>query len=314
MKRAFAQMAMWLLLLASTPEVAGSDPVERKWTVGDPVLSRGPTGTFSEVSVKDPSIVHFEGRWHLFFTALGPDVVTTGYVSAEELSGLAAAPRHDLTSIRQNRSYACAPQVLYYRPQGRWYLIFQNLDARYQPAFSTTTTISGPGSWTPPAPLVHKDTKAKWIDFWVICDEAQACLFYTQSQSVVMLRTTSLDAFPNGWSKAKKVFDGVTEAVHVYKVKGRNEYHMIYELNRDGIRSFGLATAKILEPAGDSPSWTEMVSHGEAIRTGYDQRMEYDPEGCRWLIQGILKRDVKGDYGRLPWRLGIIRKKEPAAR
>ena len=53
-----------------------------------------------------------------------------------------------------------------------------------------------------------------------------------------------------------------------------------------------------------------MVSHGEAIRSGYTERMEYDPNNCRWLIQGILKKDSKGPYPSLPWKLGIIKKVE----
>ena len=102
---------------------------------------------------------------------------------------------------------------------------------------------------------------------------------------------------------------------------------MIYELNRGGMRSFGLAAAKNLTGPwekvtdrfatgeqlrylGDNEPWTEMVSHGEAIRTGYDEQMEYDPKGCRWLIQGTLKKDLKRDYSSLPWKLGIIGRSE----
>jgi hypothetical protein len=176
-------------------------------------------------------------------------------------------------------------------------------------------------------PLLQKDTSSKWIDFWIICDKTRAYLFYTEGHSSIIVRTTSLEEFPGGWSKGKKVFSDVHEAAHIYKVKGRNEYHMIYELNRRGIRSFQLATAENLTGPwekvtdsyatgeqlrylGDKEKWTEMVSHGEAIRTGYNQQMEYDPKGCMWLIQGILKTDLQGDYPSLPWKLGIISKTE----
>lgn len=328
MERAFVPMAMLLALLISTGSVAaGGGGEENTWTLSDPILSSGPNGTFSGIAVKDPSIVYFEGMWHVFFTARGTEASTTGYVSAKNLAGLQSAPRHELEMIRGKSRYGCAPQVLYYRPHGKWYLIFQNRDARYQPVFSTTTTISKPESWTKPVPLIQKDTESKWIDFWIICDKTKAYLFYTQSQNIVMVRTTSLEEFPGGWGKSRKVFSGVTEAVHIYKAKGRNEYHMIYELNRGGIRSFGLATAKNLTGpwekvtdrfatgeqlryAGDKEQWTEMISHGEAIRTGYDQRMEYDPKRCRWLIQGTLKTDLEREYSLLPWKLGIISKSE----
>ena len=336
MERSFVSMVMFLaLLMFPVSGNAGGGAVENTWILGDPVLSSGPTGTFSEIAVKDPSIVYFEDMWHVFFTARSTENSTTGYVSAKSLLGLQSAPRHELKMIRGNNSrYGCAPQVLYYRPQGKWYLIFQNLDSkksglnRYQPAYSTTTTISNPESWTKARPLIQKETKWKWIDFWIICDNTKAYCFYTQNQSVIMVRTTSLDEFPGGWSEAKNVFSGVTEATHIYKVKGRNEYHMIYELNREGMRSFGLATAenlvgpwenvtdsyatgKQLRYLVDKQKWTEMVSHGEAIRTGYDEKMEYDPKGGSWLIQGILKADINRGYSWLPWKLGIISKSKP---
>ena len=60
--------------------------------------------------------------------------------------------------------------------------------------------------------------------------------------------------------------------------------------------------------------WTEEVSHGEFIRTGYDQKLEYNPLQTSILIQGLLKRQHKGPYTKLPWYLGIIKKQpEPKA-
>jgi endo-1,4-beta-xylanase len=102
---------------------------------------------------------------------------------------------------------------------------------------------------------------------------------------------------------------------------------MIYELNKEGMRSFGLAIAKDLSgpwikrtdryATGDqlkafskTQTWTEMVSHGELLRSGYNEKMEYEPNGCRWLIQGVLKKDSKVPYPSLPWKLGIISKVE----
>ena len=113
-------------------------------------------------------------------------------------------------------------------------------------------------------PLIQKDTNSKWIDFWVICDKTKAYLFYTESQSIVMVRITSLEEFPGGWGEGKNVFSGVTEAAHIYKVTGQNEYHMIYELNRGGMRSFGLAAAKNL--TGPWEKVTDRFATGEQLR------------------------------------------------
>lgn len=320
-----------VLLTGLFVSAAWAGEVDQKpdaWTVGEPVFLHGPAGTFDAVAVKDPTIVFFEGTWHLFYTARSQAEYSTGYVSAKTLADLQSAPRHQLKMIRGQEQYGCAPQVFYFAPQRKWYLIFQTFDSNYQPRYSTTATIADPESWSRPEPLLTKDAKAKWIDFWVICDDERAYLFYTQNHTDVMVRSTSLERFPEGWGESKPVFPAVHEAVHVYKAKGRSEYHMIYELNHGGVRSFGLATAEHLAGpwkkatdeyatgeqltyVGQGKPWTEMASHGEILRSGYDQRLEYEPERCRWLIQGILRSERKGRYELLPWKLGVIELKAP---
>ena len=322
------------IMLCLSSGALAEDAIAGRWSLGAPILSQGPEGSFDQVAVKDPSMVFYDGKWHLFYTARSKTEYTTGYVSAKTLSGLQSAPRHELKMIRGESRYGCAPQVLYYQPQRKWYLIFQNRDANYQPAFSTTTTISQPDTWSDPRPLIRKDQQMKWIDFWVICDTTKAYLFYTQGHRGVMVRSTRLEQFPERWGDGKEVLRDVHEAVHIYRVKGRSEFHMVYELNLGGVRSFGLATSTDLEgpwrkvtdnyatgvqletESGVSP-WTEMVSHGEVVRSGHDERMEYQPNDCQWLIQGIRKKDLNVPYPSLPWKLGIISRiesdREPTA-
>ena len=81
-------------VLACLVCAAGAEEASVKWKLGDPILSRGPKGSFDEVSVKDPSIVFFEDRWHLFYTARNATEYTAGYVSAKELADLKSTPRH----------------------------------------------------------------------------------------------------------------------------------------------------------------------------------------------------------------------------
>merc|ERR1712176_1588199 len=120
-----------------------------------------------------------------------------------------------------------------------------------------------------------------------------------------MVRSTKLAEFPLGWSSARLAFEPVHEASHVYKSVRRNEYHMIYEMRTPTSgRSFGLARADHLDGpwsrvtddyakpnqmivASDVAPWTDLISHGELIRSGYDQRLEYDPSEGTWLIQGL---------------------------
>ena len=320
----------WLLLVGGAV-ASVSNAAEAKWRLGTPVLSPGAAGAFDEVAVKDPSVVFFAGRWHVFYTARGRGEYATGYVSAESLEQLQAARRHEIESMRGRGSrYACAPQVFFFRPQGLWYLICQTRDANYQPVYATTKTIEKPDSWSTPKPLLPKDEKAKWIDFWVICDASSAYLFYTRRHRDVYVRTTAIEKFPSGWSAGAKAFGPVHEAAHIYKAKGRGEYHMIYELNEGGVRSFGLATARQLGGpwnkvtdtwatgsqltggAGEN-LWTDIVSHGEAIRSGCDERLEYDAENPRLLIQGRTGTTADGPYQDLSWKLGIIDRVETSS-
>ncbi len=306
--------------------------VPPKWSVETPVFRPGPKGTFDEVAVKDPSVVFFEDKWHVFYTARGQDQYTSGYVSAERLEELQESPRFQLRQLRgRNQAYGCAPQVFYFRPQKLWYLVFQTFDSNYQPVYSTTPTIDRPDSWSKPVPLVSKDEKTKWIDFWVICDESTAYLLYTRGHRDLYAMTTDLGDFPNGFGDPRRVFGPVHEAVHVYRAKGLNQYQMFYETRvpgADDLRRWGLAvaehplgpwrkvsddfaTADQLVYSRGAERWTEEVSHGELIRTGFDERLEYDPEETAILIQGLRESEHQGAYPELPWRLGIIRKDAP---
>lgn len=297
---------------------------EYYWELSAPILTHGLPGTFDEISVKDPSIVFYENKWHLFYTARSEDEYTTGYVSAESPEKLHSAKRFELKNVRGKTRYGCAPQIFYFEPQQLWYLIFQNRDANYQPVYCTNPDISDPDGWSSYNNLIEKDAEKKWIDFWIIADEKNIYLFYTEGHTGVMVRSTGIHNFPKGWNKSKLVFSNVHEAVHIYKVKNKTEFHMVYELNINGVRSFGLAKAR--QPEGPwtkvtdtyatgkqlhftGKKWTEMVSHGEVIRSGYNQLMEYEPEKCRWMLQGIQKKELNKPYTMLPWQLGIIEKK-----
>ena len=89
------------------------------------------------------------------------------------------------------------------------------------------------------------------------------------------------------------------------------------------IRQFGLATSShLMGPwklvANDHVSggmlrwsprgkpWTEEISHGEMLRTGVGQTLEYDTNNRQFLIQELLEEAHHDEYVSLGWRLGII--------
>jgi hypothetical protein len=53
--------------------------------------------------------------------------------------------------------------------------------------------------------------------------------------------------------------------------------------------------------------WSGQVSHGEMIRDSNDERMILDPNNLMFLYQGIGDAENRGDYGALPYKVGLLR-------
>lgn len=281
------------------------------------------------VALKDPSVVFHDGRWHIFATLrMKSGKVCMQYLNFTDWAQANTAPR---TTISFTERYHCAPQVFYFTPQRRWYLIYQLTDPAHTPAmgpyFSTTDNLADPKSWTPPQLMVtNPAAKEKWIDFWVICDAEKAHLFYTSDDGHMWRRETRIGDFPFGWSEEKLVLQGdIFEASHTYKVKGREQYLTIIEALAPGRRYYQAYVADRLdgewrplaatiakpfaarENIRQAPEWTNSISHGELIRTGVDEHMEVDPAHLQFLFQGVNEPDYRGSkYGGIPWRLGLL--------
>jgi endo-1,4-beta-xylanase len=303
-----------LLIAALSATLLAAGPV---WKFVTPVLDPGKPGSFDETAVKDPTIVRDRGQWHIFYTARGRNQYSLGYVASSSLEAMNAAPRRELQQLSRETNYAAAPEVFYFRPQKRWYLIYQTTASNYQPVYSVTRTIGQPESWTPPRPLAAKNEKDKWIDFWVICDARTAWLFYTRNQTDVYAMTTRIEDFPNGFASPRLIFPGVHEAVHIYKEAGASRFAMLFEINQAGWRHYGLARSPALAgpwtiedrnfAARLDANWSRDISHGELLRTGADESLEADLAHPQFLIQGLPPAARQGDYSSLPWRLGLIR-------
>jgi hypothetical protein len=332
--------SVFLVLLAlpsaaRAAELAAADaplPTSFRWTASPPVLHPAPAGGENWHSVKDPSIVHHDGRWHLFVTVRGTNRShAIVYLSFADWAEADKAPRHVLSC---HEGYFCAPQVFYFMPHKKWYLICQASDAswepNYQPAFATTENIADPNSWSKLTPLYgYKPADLNgWIDFWVICDSEKAHLFYTSNDGRMWRSETPLASFPHSWSEPVLVLDAdIFEASHTYKLKGQEKYLTLIEAENghgwryykayladhlDGIwtplaatKDEAFASMRNVEhPAG---RWTDAISHGELLRAGVDEKLEVDPAGLRFLIQGVSDPDRRGkEYGAIPWKLGLL--------
>jgi len=308
------------------------------WDLSAPVLSplqRPPEHCYS---VKDPTVVYHGGRWHLFCSIRGRlRSHQIEYVSFERWEEAKKAPRH---LLRCRDGYFCAPQVFYFRPHKKWYLVYQvgepSRKLRLQPAYSTTDDITDPASWSP-AKLLFPDADPqgvrRWIDFWVICDQKRAYLFFTSLNGRMWRMWTPIEKFPHGFDHCELALRAdIFEAGHIYRLRGQERYLAVVEAQgRGGRRYYKAYLADRLDgrwqPLADTwerpfagetnvrqadPPWADNISHGELIRAGFDETLAVDPANLQFLIQGVTQRRKAGKkYGEIPWQLGLLRPASP---
>lgn len=307
-----------------------SPPYE--WTLSGPLINPSDRESDPCHAIKDPTIVFYNGKWHVFATIRGKKRShQIEYFSFGDWTKANKSKRHVLTL---HDGYFCAPQVLYFTPHKKWYLIYQTSDPTrkpaLQPAFATSTKLEDPRSWSKPELLFRKNPEGikSWIDFWVICDDTHARLFFTSLDGRMWRSDTKLADFPHGWNRPRVVLKAdIFEASHTYKVKGRDRFITLVEAQGPGGRRYYKAYAATRldgdwQPLADRwevpfagaknvlPSkranWTN-VSHGELLRAGFDEKMEVDGDNVRFLIQGVSDKERMGKkYGDIPWKLGIL--------
>jgi len=324
---------MVALTMAMVASVSGISSGDFRWAYGTPVSEARVVDGVEFISVKDPSIVRFGDKWHLFCTVRGPKRThAIVYSSFRDFAEANSAPRHILSC---HPGYFCAPQVFYFTPQKKWYLICQGSDEAwgqppYRPAFSTTTEVADLNSWTKLQPMFDSkpDNVKGWLDFWVICDESKAHLFFTSLDGNMWRCETPLASFPKGWSAPVVALTGdIFEASHTYRLKGLNQYLTLVEAqNGHGWRYYkayladrldgrwqplaaekdrAFASMQNVKPTG--VKWSDVISHGELLRAGCDEKLEVDLANLRFLFQGVLDKDRQSKgYGEIPWQLGLL--------
>ncbi len=326
-------------LLAQSNTAGGTRPdsvgVPRAWEYTSPLIAPEDRDIDRSHAQKDPTVVRYNGRWHVFMTVKLEKRSAIEYCSFVDWDHANDAKRTILTVSDSN--YFCAPQVFYFRPHARWYLVYQvGVPGRRKMwvAYSTTTKISDPASWTKARPMLDGGAddprQVGGLDYWIICDDARAYLFLTSLNGRMWRLWTKLEDFPRGFGHCELALRAaVFEASHTYRIKGRSEYLTIIEQNERGRRFYKAYVAAKLDgewkpiadtrehpfagaanvrPARGVEPWTDNVSHGELIRGGYDERLVVDLDDLRFLFQGMLDREKQGrGYGEFSWRIGILR-------
>jgi endo-1,4-beta-xylanase len=305
------------------------------WTSSAPVIVPRSDATHALVAVKDPTVVRYKDRWHVFASSVARGgIYGMVYTSFADWSDAPAAPLYYMDNTRGFKTYVAAPQVFYFTPHKKWYLVYQS----GPPMFSTADDVGDPTKWTEPSSFFAKtpaivDKNGGWLDFWVICDAELCHLFFSNDKGRWYRSETAIDKFPYGMSEPVVVMQDAEagrlfEACNVYKIGGTNKFLALVEAfdkTSDYQRYFRSWTAESLEGpwtvlhddatapfAGkanvtfDGPPWTDNISHGEMIRAGYDETMVIDGSMLRFLYQGFAPGANTSDYNAIPWQLGLL--------
>ena len=227
--------------------------------------------------------------------------------------------------------YKCAPEMFYFSPQKKWYYTFQT----QTPAYATSETPDDPMSWSAPRQFFAPGTPLPRlpIDYHFIGDGQYMYMFFTGDDGNFYRSRTSYADFPKGFSNPVIAMHGtrqtVFEAGFTYKIKGVDKYltcvealgptryYRAYVADKldgewypvEGFDTFEHPFAGINNMTfedGVQP-WSGQVSHGEMIREVNDERQILDPNNLMFLYQGLSNAENHGDYGRLPYKLGLIR-------
>jgi len=321
-----------LLIGCWSPGQAALFEVPRLWEYSAPLIAPQVRETDPSRAQKDPSVVFHDGFWHVFMTVKLPGRSAIEHCAFPRWEEANAASRTLLAVSTSD--YYCAPQVFFFRPHRKWYLIYQmgvpGADKMWV-AYSTTADIADPGSWTPARPILDggpdDPREVGGLDYWIICDEVRAYLFLTSLDGRMWRLWTPLEDFPSGFGDCQIALQAkVFEASHTYKLKGVDRYLTLIEEN--GRRFYKAYVADRLDgewkpvadtaerpfagwtnirPAAGVKSWTDNISHGELIRDGSDETLTVDPDHLRFVFQGMWEKDKSGiGYGQFQWRIGML--------
>jgi hypothetical protein len=312
-----------LVILFSGSVLNAAPNVNPSWTVDDPVVIHNQVPPYDYYSAKDPTIVRYKDNWLVFYTGANQSGGwQTCFTSAPTIAELKTAKRFFMKKIEE--SYFCAPELFYFEPQNLWYLIYQ--DGTYSAAYSTSTDPSDPDSWS--GPKSFKITGTTGLDYYIICDDQYAYLYNTpedESGHKLYMRKTTLENFPDkGWSSPTVAASNVFEGSLVYHCLADNQYYLLAEEFQGGpggrfYELFQSTSAggpwtlvnktwasKSSLKTWNGTKWTNNVSHGEIIRSNFNQKCEIaDINKVDFLIQGT--NNTSGDYQKITWDLGLIR-------
>ena len=132
----------YALPLTLQAQVNGEKPMKTpfttpfRWKSSGPLVSAISDENHKLVSIKDPTVVYYNKAWHVYATVAD----TRGnwnmvYLTFTDWSKAGEARQYYMDASKYLRGYHCAPQVFYFKPQKKWYMIYQASDQAWTPPF-----------------------------------------------------------------------------------------------------------------------------------------------------------------------------------
>jgi Glycosyl hydrolase family 62 len=287
-------------------------PATFRWTGGGP-LAQPKNGW---LSMKDVSHVFHNGQHILYYTTFQSNW-GSGMMTFGDWPDAAGAAQTATT-------FGVAPTLFYFTPKNIWVLAYQWGPHKF--SYRTASDPTNANGWSGEKSLYNTALPPDGtgpIDQTVICDSAKCYLYYAGDNGHIYKSSMPIANFPAEFPAAQDsgivgTAQNLFEAVQIYKLKGSQKYLMIVEA-QGSARYFRAFTATSLEGpwtllSNDfaikknvtlSVNWTNDISHGDIVRENPDETFTIDPCNLQLVFQG-RDPNINTDYGKLPYRLGLI--------